>query len=206
MRRLLLVILVSLLLSSCASQSDQKGEQVQAATIEPSDTLEPTRTYTPTPTSTNTLQPSATLVPSATPSFTPTTPLCTNKAEFVRHLSISDHTELSPGVHFAKVWRIKNAGTCTWNQDYSFVFDSGDEMSSPSETPLTREVLPGETVDIQVVLVTPMEPDNYAGNWLLSDPSGVTFGSGETGTQPFSAIVVVEPIKINERKETLACG
>ena len=206
MRRYLLIILVSLLLSSCASPSGLQENQVQVATIEASDTVEPTRTYTPTPTSTNTLQPSATLVPSITPSFTPTTPLCTNKAEFVRHLSISDNTELFPGVYFAKVWRIKNTGTCAWNQDYSFVFDSGDEMSSPLETPLTRQVLPGETVDIQVVLVSPMEPDNYAGNWLLSDPSGVTFGAGEAGTQPFSAIVVVEPFKINERKETLACG
>jgi hypothetical protein len=129
-----------------------------------------------------------------------------NRAEFVRHLSISDNTELAPGVYFAKVWRIKNIGTCAWTPDYTFVFDSGEDFSAISETPLPREVQPGDTIDIQVTLVTPMEPQKYTANWLLKDSNGALFGAGETGMQPFSAVVVVEPIHINERLETLSCG
>jgi len=67
-------------------------------------------------------------------------------------------------------------------------------------------VKPGETIDIQVTLLTPYEPDTYSANWMLEDPAGNHFGSGENGESPFTAIVVVEEFKTNERKETFACG
>ncbi len=110
------------------------------------------------------------------------------------------------GTFFAKVWRIKNNGTCTWTTDYWFVFESGDEMSSQQESQLTKVVEPGDTIDVQVVLMAPLDPRKYQGDWLLRDPSGVEFGAGDAGNQPFSAIIVVEPNKSDFRKETLPCG
>jgi hypothetical protein len=111
-----------------------------------------------------------------------------------------------PNVYFAKVWRIKNVGTCTWTPNYAVVFSSGDDFGSSHEAPLNREVKPGETVDIQVALRTPMEPKTYTGGWMLRDQYGNLFGTGESGNQPIIAQVVVIPYKVNERKETLSCG
>ena len=79
-------------------------------------------------------------------------------------------------------------------------------MSGPAETQLYKDVKPGDTIDIQVVLVAPLDPKTYQGDWLLRDPSGAEFGAGDTGNQPFSAIIVVEPYKSDFRKETLPCG
>jgi hypothetical protein len=110
------------------------------------------------------------------------------------------------GTYFAKVWRIRNIGTCTWTPQYTFVFEGGDDFNSPQETPLTQEVKPGETIDIQVTLLTPNDPATYTANWMLEDPAGNHFGSGDHGELPFTAIVVVEGFKLNERKETFACG
>jgi len=124
----------------------------------------------------------------------------------VRHLSVSDNTKLLPNVFFAKVWRIKNTGTCTWTPSYSIVFSSGEDFGSQHETSINREVKPGETIDVQVALRTPLEPKTYTGQWMIKDQFGNLFGTGETGDQPLTTQVVVIPFSINERLETFACG
>ena len=172
----------------------------------PSKTPLPSATFSPTPSLTNTWIPSPSEIPTSTLTPTPTTIDCTNKAEFVRHLSVSDNTKIVAGTFFAKVWRIHNIGTCTWTLDYWFIFEAGDKMSSPTETQFYKMVDPGETIDLQVVLVAPLEARTYHGDWLLRDPTGAEFGVGETGSQPISAIVVVEPYKSDFQKETLPCG
>lgn len=213
MNRIILLLVCVFLLSACAAPDQADVSALQANTTpSPANPATPTNSPFPTltealpPTSTFTQKPPATEAATVTPTPTSTIQVCTNQAQFVRHLSVSDNTKLQPGVYFAKVWRIKNIGTCTWTTDYTFVFQSGASFNSTSETPLNHEVKPGETIDIQVALVTPMQPDTYTGNWMFKDPSGNMFGAGDAANQPFSAIVVVEPIKVNERRETFACG
>jgi hypothetical protein len=213
MKRIIYLLLVfSMLLAGCTSTASPTSSDLalpnptQTATTQPTDTPEPTPTLIPTLAPSNTFQPSPTVAPSATPSPAPTLALCTNKAEFVRHLSVSENTRLLPGFYFAKVWRIRNIGTCTWTNDYAVIFDRGDDFGSPPSSALPREVAPGDTIDIQVALRTPLDPNTYSGNWLLSDGAGNHFGVGDTGMQPLSAIVVVVPLNVSKRKETLACG
>jgi hypothetical protein len=197
MRRVVSFLVLILLVVACTTASpptdnlsqDESSNPVE--TVQPSYTPEPSRTYTPTPTWTITASQTRTQKPSSTPSPSDTTAVCTNRAEFIRHLSVSDNSKIKADYYFAKVWRVKNAGTCTWNQEYSLVFDHGDSMKSPPETPLTREVKPGEMIDLQVALLAPIEPKIYAGYWLLRDPTGQTFGAGDSGKEPFSAIVNV---------------
>lgn len=213
MNRIFYLLVCMILLSACAAHDpidlnpNQAGATASAVLqATPTNSPLPTNTETPSPTPTFTQKPPATEPAAVVATASPTLQTCTNRAQFVRHLSVSDNTKLQPGLFFAKVWRIKNVGTCTWTTGYSFVFQSGADFSSASETMLTREVKPGETVDIQVALVTPMQPETYTGNWMLKDPSGNLFGAGDGANQPFSAIVVVEPIKVNDRRETFACG
>lgn len=210
MKQAALLLVCLILFTACSSPSQTNTSALQftatGASELPTHTPFPTKTDAPTSTPTSTQKPPATEAPASPVAPSSTVQVCTNQAEFVRHLSVSDNTQLLPGVYFAKVWRIKNIGTCTWTTDYAFVFENGDNFSSVSDTLLSREVKPGETVDIQVAMVTPMEPKTYSGYWMFRDPSGNLFGAGAAADQPFSAIVVVEPLTVNERLETLSCG
>jgi len=59
--------------------------------------------------------------------------------------TIADGTVYQKGDTFTKTWTVRNAGTCTWNTDYRFMFEEGDQMDGPSSMKLTKSVDPGET-------------------------------------------------------------
>lgn len=141
--------------------------------------------FTPTsPNPTNTLNPTNTTNP---------TPACYNRAEFVKHLTVGDNTVLKPGEYFAKLWRIKNIGTCTWTQKYSLVFVSGEAMQGPQSMPLAKNVPPGETIDLRVDLVAPLERNAHTGSWLLQDSLGNLFGVGESADQAIEVTIFIKP-------------
>ncbi|HET7011705.1 MAG TPA: PA14 domain-containing protein, partial [Anaerolineales bacterium] len=130
-------------------------------------------------------------VPEATPTTQPTpqvttTPLaCTDRAEFVSDVTIADNTRISPGASFEKAWRLRNAGTCTWTEDYAAVYVSGQNLGGGSPQRLDTTVAPGETVDIRVDLKAPRANGNYRSNWMLRNDSGVMFGLGAGGEGVF---------------------
>jgi formylglycine-generating enzyme required for sulfatase activity len=150
----------------------------------------PTLTPTPTPTTTSTFFPtsSSTLTP------TPTKITPCDAAAFVADITVPDGTSFSPNTPFTKVWRIRNAGTCTWTNAYSFVFYRGDLMGGPAFINLSSSVAPGQTVDISLGLVAPSLPGSYRGDWMLRNPSGTSFGAGVNGTTPlWVKISVTQP-------------
>ncbi len=110
----------------------------------------------------------------ATATLAPTVSLA-DRAEFVLDVTIPDGTDLNPGVSFTKTWRLKNTGTSTWTTSYSLVFISGDKMGDTASVPLAQQVLPGESVDISVVLVAPATPGRYKGYWKMLNSAGQFF-------------------------------
>jgi hypothetical protein len=119
---------------------------------------------------------------------------CTNKAEFIKSLSVNLNTVIKAGEFFTKVWLIKNVGTCTWTTKYSLVFVSGEPMQSPPSLPLPEMVKPDETVDLRITLVAPMNPNQYSGQWMLKDEAGNLFGIGDLANQPLIVQIVVPNI------------
>jgi len=99
------------------------------------------------------------------------TPKPCNDAQFISE-TIPDDSEFDAGAGFAKSWRFKNTGTCTWNTNYKLVFKSGDQMGAPASKALSGEVAPGETVDIGVNMTAPASAGTYQGNWKLVDDNG----------------------------------
>ncbi len=99
------------------------------------------------------------------------TPSCINRAELIKALNILDNAALDAGQSFAKIWRIKNAGTCTWSAGYALAFYSGEQMGGQASIPLPSVVQPGDTVDLRVDLVAPLNQTSYTGNWVLQDAS-----------------------------------
>ena len=99
------------------------------------------------------------------------TPKPCNDAIFISE-TIPDDSEFDAGEGFTKSWRFKNAGTCTWNTNYKFVFKDGDKMGAPANNPLSTEVAPGETVDIGLNMTAPASAGTYQGFWKLVSDEG----------------------------------
>jgi hypothetical protein len=154
------------------------------ATITPTGTATPTRTATLTPTPRASATPTITFTPTETPygatyqTPNPSGNLC-NKAEFVEDVTIPDNTRIPPASYFTKTWRIRNAGYCTWSEDYALVFVNRDQMNGPMRQRLNKTVKPNEFVDISVDLKSPNYAGDFQGNWMLSDADFKRFGTGE---------------------------
>jgi len=100
-------------------------------------------------------------------------------ARFVKHVTVEDSSELSPGTSFVKTWRFRNEGTTAWPEKSLLlcVGKKADRMGVDTEfVMLERSVLPGEEIDISVNMISPSGAGSYTGYWRLADPSGRKFG------------------------------
>jgi hypothetical protein len=167
-----------------------------------------TPTNTRTPTLTSTIIPSITLRPSNTASLTPTITLTPTKTPFigggggggggggddttnptptpncyssdlVKVITIPNGTVLPAETHFTKIWRIKNTGTCTWDNDFLFVYAGDDGFSAKISNPLPKVVRPGETMDMYLDMIAPPIAGDFNSRWaLFDDDTDTLFGYG----------------------------
>lgn len=140
----------------------------------------PTLTVVPV---TNTPVPTSTQIPPVT--------YC-DWVAFVKDVNFPDGTVVAPGETFTKIWRLKNRGTCAWTSDYMLVFSSGTQMGGTTAVRLPGTVLPGQTVDVSVTLTAPTGEGPYTSNWMLRNPSGALFGTGEKANIAFYVDVQVK--------------
>ena len=163
---------------------------------------------TPTPIPTNTLEP--TLTPTTAPTETPTnvfaeTPTTapadagannavapqpaqpqSSGSQCLRanleYETFPDGTELAPGQKFVKMWRIKNTGSCTWNQNYILRFYSGDLLGAGASITLTDVDIPTwGFVNLEVPMQAPEQAGTYKGYWKIVSDTGKIFGAGPDG-------------------------
>ncbi len=130
--------------------------------------------------------PTPTPVPTlpGSPTLTPTPLSCADKAQFVTDVTVPDGTTFAPNQTFTKTWRLKNVGTCTWNNGYSLTFISGTNMGA-GDTPLTQSVVPNATVDASINMTAPGTAGSYRGYWELKNSSGYVFGIGAAYDHPW---------------------
>ena len=150
------------------------------ATVVSGPTLVPSATHTPGGAAPS---PTASPGPGVTPKPT-VTPVPCDLVKFVEDVTYPDNSEVPPGASFVKTWRLQNAGTCTWNTNYSLAFAGGEAMGGPATAPLTKIVAPGETVDVSVTLTAPDSAGSHRGNWMMRNTANTLFGIGD-GTKPF---------------------
>ena len=113
------------------------------------------------------------------------TTACTPDAELVKHVSIADGTVIEPGDRIDKVWKVKNTGTCAWEEGYLLVFYDGDQMQAPNFLALPKTA-PDKTTNIGVPMVAPFSPGTYTAVFRLRSPTGEYFGP------ELSANIVIE--------------
>jgi hypothetical protein len=149
-------------------------------------------TQTPLPPTPIIVQVTNTPVATSTPLPTATTASYCDWVAFVKDVTVPDGTILPPDETFTKTWRLKNRGTCTWTPDYMLVFSSGSKLSETTAVRLPGNVAPGQTVDVSVLLTTPYIPGEYTSYWVLRNPSGALFGTGDKANIPFYLDISVE--------------
>jgi hypothetical protein len=104
---------------------------------------------------------------------------CTLSAAYVADITIPDNTEVAPGASFTKTWRIRNSGSCTWEEGTQLVFASGEALGGPATVVVPRTT-PNSAVDISVTLIGPQAAGTYRSNWQLQAPDGTRYGGSST--------------------------
>ncbi len=132
---------------------------------------------------TETPTPSITETPTLDPNITPSPIIC-DDAAFVADVSISDGATVTAGQDFQKTWRVKNTGSCTWTTGYVIQYAYGEQMGGRA-TNLTQEVLPGQEVDITVLMKAPATSGTYSGYWRMVNNNQYGFG------EIFTILIVV---------------
>lgn len=115
---------------------------------------------------------------------------CVEKAAFYGDVTVPDGTLFRQGETFVKTWRVRNEGTCTWDERYSLVFAGGEIMDGPISSPLPYTP-PGEIAEISVSLTAPKIGGRLTGNWQFQNPAGERFGVGISGQGTLWVQIVV---------------
>ena len=104
-----------------------------------------------------------------------------NNSVFEGDVTIPDGTVLKGGEDFQKIWKIRNTGTCTWDEGYSLVYIGG---SNPNLDPYNFDfkksedfVAGGAAINLPVNLTAPCTPGKYEGHWRMRNDQGYYFGT-----------------------------
>jgi hypothetical protein len=208
-RAIALIFLGSCLMSACTlnepvtdapSLDVTRAYQTVESRLTQATLLTPTLTETPTPTLDQTGPSQPGQNPGAQtptqPSASKPTAVCDKAAPGfpMIDVNIEDGTEMQPGQRFTKIWRLTNAGTCTWTREYQAIWFFGTKMGDTVAVPLVKNVAPGESIEIEAEMVAPQTPGLYRSDWKLMNHKGETFGIGPTGNATFWVqIQVVQP-------------
>jgi ABC-type amino acid transport substrate-binding protein len=122
--------------------------------------------------------------PTPTPAPSPTPDVCKDGASYVADLNYDDKNMtapplMQPGQAFTKGWRMRNSGTCVWDQTYTWAYAGGNSSLSNMGASAVRVngiVKPGGTYDFLVPMIAPSVPGVYQGFWNMRDWQGSAFG------------------------------
>lgn len=108
-------------------------------------------------------------------------------------VAVPDDSAFLAGERFVKIWKLRNAGSCSWTSDYSVVWFSGAPLGLQTSERLKQVVAPGEEVEIAVEMMAPDVPGVYQSHWKMQNARGQLFGIGPEGESPFWVRIQVLP-------------
>ena len=102
---------------------------------------------------------------------------CTASFELVSEPTYAAGAIVPRGEIFWKEWLIRNTGTCTWTQDWEFVFDKGWQIGN-TRFSMKRNTAPGETLTVRLAMVPDQKQNgNYYSSYAFEAPDGTKFGT-----------------------------
>jgi len=100
------------------------------------------------------------------------------QAEFVKDVTLLDHSEVVAGSVVRKVWAVKNTGAAAWPEGVSLVFIGGPLTPENADAKIVvPQAKPGEIVELAADIKIPVRNGRAYGNFRLSTAAGVRFGS-----------------------------
>src|SRR5512143_3726509 len=159
----ILTILV-VLASACGTSKADTEAAIATSVAQTVEAQKPEPTPTSAATNTPLVLPPGTgsVTPGPKPTFPPAS--ASDQACMMASLvgeNIPDGTIMKPGQQFTKTWKIQNQSTCTWTTSYKIVFWDGDVMGGGYVYNFPQQALPGDTVDVPLVLTAPSADGTY---------------------------------------------
>jgi hypothetical protein len=133
----------------------------------------------------------ATGTPAAgTQTGTPTTEC--DRAEFIADVTYPDNSSVKAGEVITKTWRVRNIGTCTWDNTYKLIFIRGEQMvgTSPADV-ITDPVLPNREVELSIKLTGPEINGIHWGVWQIHNGAGQPVLKADGKPQELSILIDV---------------
>ncbi len=126
----------------------------------------------------------AVVITTPTPGPTATPEPCKDGMSWVADLNYDDKNMkappvMQPGQPFTKGWRVRNSGTCPWDQTYTLGYAGGNSPAAQmggSAVRVNGTVNPGATYDFKVALTAPQAPGVYQGFWTMRNWENDAFG------------------------------
>jgi hypothetical protein len=187
----ILLITTAMILTACSNQNSTDAAIAEITKVAQTVQFQLTESSKLTPSATPTVQATATPIPATDtptgPSLTPTetayptlgTGLVSGDSSlFVADVNYPDGTVFTPGTQFTKTWLFTNNGSTTWNTNYKLVYAGGSVTDRANKlfVNLTKEVKPGESVEISVDFTAPSTNGSYNSMWNLYSADGKFFG------------------------------
>ena len=94
-------------------------------------------------------------------------------------MTVADGTVFAPGAPINKVWKLRNAGSCSWQPGYQLSLVAGNQMNGSAAQSVSATA-PGATAEIAVPMVAPSVPGRYSGVWQMVNAAGLPFGQKVT--------------------------
>jgi len=96
-------------------------------------------------------------------------------SRYVQDVTVPDGSSVDAGIHFVKIWKLRNEGQLAWPEGTYLEFVGGDKLSSEEEV-LVPPVNPGSEIDVAVDMNAPSKPGRYVSYWRLCTSDGSRFG------------------------------
>lgn len=102
---------------------------------------------------------------------------CTMNFQLVSEPAYPAGSIIPRGEVFWKEWLIQNTGTCTWDANWEFVFDSGWQIGN-TRFHMNRTTAPGQTLNVRLAMVPDQRQDgNYYSTYVFEAPDGTRYGT-----------------------------
>lgn len=105
---------------------------------------------------------------------------CEDKAGFVEDVTIPDGSSVKAGEMITKTWRLKNVGTCPWNENYKILWIDENLENKQTMFDVGVALQPGEEGDVSITFPAQGEGKTKIA-FMLANTDGETFGLGERG-------------------------
>ena len=124
--------------------------------------------------------PGFTQLPSPVPAATQSLGDECNNSVFEADVTIPDGSTVPGGDTLQKVWKIRNTGSCTWDEGYELVYIGGtlgNDGVQNFEFQSKDSVASGEAIDIGVWFNAPCAQGQQEGHWRMRNDQGYYFGT-----------------------------